>query len=140
MIVEYAFATPTYALAIQLRQLVLREPLGRNIADDPLHLEHDQIHYAAFEGEQLVGTATLQLTEQGLKMRQVAVHPEAQGKGIGTALVRTCERYARKLGSAKLYCHARATARSFYEDCGWHVTSEAFDEVCLEHFIMEAKI
>lgn len=140
MIVPYQFATPVYAQAIELRQAVLRAPLGMSIANDPLEEEHDQLHFGAFIGDDLVGTATLQAVDGKLKMRQVAVAKAGQHKGVGRALVKACEVEAKRQNTEKLYCHARAEARIFYEKCGWVVSGEVFTEVGIDHYLMVAPI
>ena len=140
MIVPYQFATPIYAQAVELRQAILRAPLGMSISDDPLEQEYDQLHFGAFIGDELVGTASLQKVDGNLKMRQVAVAEAGQKRGVGKALVRACEAEARRQQVAKLYCHARAEARGFYEKCGWKVSGEVFTEVGLDHYLMIASL
>lgn len=139
MICRYDFATPAYDEAVAIRQRVLRLPLGLDIADDPLHEEFDQTHFGAFEAGRLLGTASLVATGAGaLKMRQVAVDADQQGRGIGRALVAACEAYARRLGAERLYCHARDVAVPFYKSCGWRPEGEPFTEVGIEHRILSA--
>ena len=138
MIARYDFATPAYDEAVALRDAVLRRPLGRRIADDDLAAEVAQVHFGYFDDGRLVGTASLQSVGDGgaLKMRQVAVAHEARGRGVGRVLVEACEAYAKTRHTARLYCHARAVAREFYERCGWRVEGEGFEEVGLPHFRM----
>lgn len=136
MITRYDFATPTYVQAVQLRHRVLREPLQRDINDDPLHEEHDQVHFAAWEGDLLAGTCTLRRAGTGLQMRQVAVEPSQRGGGVGRALVRACEAYAKRAGASALFCHARSVAEAFYKRCGWQPVGERFEEVGIEHVRM----
>ncbi len=137
-IVRYDFATPLYDEAIDLRQRVLRLPLGRDIADDPLAEEWDQYHVGALDGAgRLVGTASLVGgADRALKMRQVAVDPDTQSRGIGGALVLACERLARAEGCTRIYCHARETAEGFYAACGWRAEGERFSEVGIPHVRM----
>ena len=134
MIACFNFATPTYAAAVALRHQVLRLPLGRDIADDPLAEEWAQQHIGAFQDGELIGTASLLTTPTGIKMRQVAVAPAHHGRGVGRALVAACERLA---GQQRLYCHARLTALPFYERCGWVAVGKRFEEVGIEHQVME---
>lgn len=139
MIAQYDFATPTYAEAIALRDLVLRKPLGRTIADDDLQPEHEQYHFGAFHQGALVGTATLQQSGPGkLKMRQVAVLPQWQGRAVGRALVQACEAFAKTRHANRLYCHARCEAQQFYLACQWTIEGEVFTEVGIPHVLMVA--
>ena len=139
MTCTYAFASPTYDCAVDLRHRVLRVPLERDIADDPLAEEYDEIHVGAFAAAALVGTASLRDDGAGgLKMRQVAVEPAYSGRGVGRALVAACEAIARRRGAVRLYCHARDSAGGFYEACGWAVEGDGFTEVRLPHHRMSA--
>lgn len=139
MIAQYLFASPEYAEAIHLRDRVLRQPLGRNIIDDPLEEEHDQVHLGAYVQGVLVATVSLQhMPDDALKLRQMAVAPEYQGQKWGKALVRACEAFAKTQGSSKLYCHARDSALDFYKSCQWQVVGEGFEEVGIPHHLMLA--
>ncbi len=134
MIFRYDFATPDYDQAIRLRQEVLRAPLGRSIQDDPLEEEVDQVHFGFFADGIILGTASLVESRTGSwKMRQVAVSPGAQGKSVGRALVRACRAFAKTQDATTLYCHARDTAKGFYEHCGWQAFGEPFEEVGIPH-------
>ena len=137
MVIQYDFATPAFDEAIRLRDEVLRRPLGRSIVDDPIEQEVDQVHFGYYDGGALLGTATLQELPGGrLKMRQVAVDPRAQRRQVGQALVRACEAFAKTHDAVALYCHARSSARAFYERCGWEAFGEPFEEVGLPHVKM----
>jgi len=138
MIVPYEFGTPDYLHGIALRDLVLRKPLGRSIHNDPLETEYDQVHLGFYAEEVgLVGTCTLKMhSDNSLQMRQVAVHPDYHGRGIGAKLVSYCERYAQAQQALKLYCHAREVAKVFYDRCGWKVKGEVFTEVGIPHYHM----
>ncbi len=134
MTIRYQFATPEYDQAIRLRDRVLRRPLGRSIVDDPIEDEIDQVHFGYFHEGVLVGTASLvEPVPTRWKMRQVAVAPEAQGRAVGRALVQACRAFAKTQGASMLYCHARDTAVSFYQKCGWEAFGEPFEEVGLPH-------
>ena len=50
-----------------------------------------------------------------LKMRQVAVDENLQGKGYGSKLVRYSEEFALCSGYSKIILHARETAVAFYK-------------------------
>jgi len=101
-------------------------------------LEHDEQHCVLLLDGVVCGTATLKLTENGLKMRQVAVDPSMQGHGIGRQLVKFCEAYAGRNNLGRLYCHARDTAIPFYERCGWISEGPVFTEVDIPHRICAA--
>jgi GNAT superfamily N-acetyltransferase len=137
MIIPYDFATPAYLEGLELRKMVLREPLGLNIYDDPLEQEYDQLHFGLYAADRMVGTCTLKIHSDGsLQMRQVAVHPEFSRKGYGQMLVEYCQDYALRQGASRLFCHARDIARPFYERCGWQSEGEQYIEVGIPHYTM----
>ena len=49
------------------------------------------------------------------------VHPDHQGKGIATGLLKTVESEAARLGLGRLYTEASITAKPFFERKGFHV-------------------
>jgi GNAT superfamily N-acetyltransferase len=70
-------------------------------------------------------------------MRQVAIEPEWQGKGIGRRLVEYAEQFARDTGFTTMYCHARDLAVPFYKKMNYHTVGEPFVEVTIVHYGME---
>ncbi|HEV7263837.1 MAG TPA: GNAT family N-acetyltransferase [Falsiroseomonas sp.] len=85
------------------------------------------------------GVIVLADTAEGLFVNNLAVHPDAQGHGIGRALLAFAEAEARRRGRARLhlYTHARMTANiALYRRLGWRETHRAlqdgFDRVFME--------
>lgn len=131
---EIAASSPEHALALKLRELVLRKPLGLTWTDAEQAAEPLAHHFAAFDGLRLVGTLLLvPLDGEVLKMRQVAVYPEARNLGVGRVLVGFAEEWARERGWRKIVAHARDTAVSFYRRLGYAVEDEIFLEVTIPH-------
>lgn len=141
-IFQIDFATPEYDEAVQLRYEVLRRPLGLEFTPEQLAEEYADIHLAAFDAAGcLVGY--LCLTPAGnetVKMRQVAVAPEWQGKGVGRQLVIASEELAKRLGFRHMTLHARETAVPFYLRLGYRTVGERFEEVTIPHFKMEKNL
>lgn len=141
-IFQIVFATPEYDEAVCLRYEVLRRPLGLEFTPEQLAAEYADVHLAAFDRDaRLVGYLNLTpVDDDVLKMRQVAVNPDMQGKGIGSALVAESEVLAKKLGFKKIMLHARDTAVPFYLRLGYAVSGEGFVEVTIPHVKMEKKL
>jgi predicted GNAT family N-acyltransferase len=112
--------------------------LGLDLTDEELAAESKEIVLGAFVGDALVGTLNLVvvLSPNGLKMRQVAVRPEMQGKGIGRALVEMSESIAQEAGSGFIKLNARDTAVPFYLALGYESEGEPFEEVGIPHRLM----
>ncbi len=65
---------------------------------------------------------------QGAGVRMLAVAPAAQGRGVGTALIRACAARARAEGRARLWLHTTAqlvVAQRMYEREGFRRAPES---------------
>lgn len=137
-IIPITFGTPEFDDALRLRYEVLRLPLGMEFEVEQIAQEYDDIHLAAYSAEgHLVGYLSLQAKDDSLKMRQVAVAPALQGKGIGRAMVEVAEQITKSLGYKKVLLHARDTAIPFYEKLQYDTIGEPFMEVGIKHAKME---
>ncbi len=132
----YKHGSSEYEQALELRRRVLREPLGLVYTDQDLAEEIEQIHIGAFEGERILGTLILVPHGSEVRMRQVAVAPEFQGRGIGRDLVMYSETLAKESGFSRVILHARETAVKFYEGLGYACEGGEFTEVTIPHRAM----
>jgi predicted GNAT family N-acyltransferase len=138
---EIEHGSPDYWAAVELRQDVLRKPLGLQFSAEELDAEKDSHHVACFRGNTLVGCLVLRPIADGdARMRQVAVAPELQGQGIGTAMVEYSEAFAWRLGFRRMILHARATAVPFYEKLGYARFGDRFMELTIPHWAMEKSL
>jgi GNAT superfamily N-acetyltransferase len=130
--------SPEYRQMVQLRNEILRRPLGLKFDPAELEKEKDEILIAAFEEEKMLGCCMLiKSGPDAVRLRQMAVLPTLQGKGVGRALMQFAENIARDMGYRRIMMHARKTATGFYEKLGYEVTSDEFEEVTLPHVVME---
>ena len=127
-----------YQQMVQLRNDILRKPLGLKFTPEELEKEKDEILIAAFEEDKILGCCMLiKLDTSCVRLRQMAVLNNLQGKGIGRALMQFAENIARDLGYQRITMHARKTAAGFYQKQGYHVSGEEFEEVTIPHYVME---
>ena len=127
-----------YKKMIDLRARMLRTPLGLTFTKTELDNEKDDLLIAAFDEDEMLGCCTLtKADEQTLRLRQMAVKNNLQGKGIGAAIILFGENLARDKGYKKITMHARNTAIGFYEKFGYKVIGEEFVEVQLPHHTMQ---
>ncbi|MCK9211945.1 MAG: GNAT family N-acetyltransferase [Ignavibacteriaceae bacterium] len=132
-----AFGGAEHKKEIDLRYKVLRQPLGLNYTQEQLDAEKDEFHFAAFDGEKLAGCLLMKaIDKEEIKMRQVAVDEDYQGKGVGKGLVLYSEKYATENGFSVITLHARKTAVPFYEKLGYKIVGDEFTEVTIPHFKM----
>jgi predicted GNAT family N-acyltransferase len=130
-----------YRQMVQLRDEMLRKPLGLGFTPDELERESEDILIGAFDEEELLACCLLtRLDNQTVRLRQMAVRNELQGKGIGRALMQFAENIARDNRYKLLTMHARKTALDFYRKAGYEITGPEFEEVTLPHFKMQKKL
>ncbi len=130
-----------YRQMVQLRNDILRKPLGLNLTEEELDKEKDQLLIGAFEEEKMLGCCLLiPQTEGQVKLRQMAVLNNLQGKGIGRALIQFAENIARDRGYKKITMHARKPTMGFFEKLGYRVSSGEFLEITIPHYEMEKSL
>ena len=140
-IYEIVHGSPAYWATVDLRNSILRKPLGLQFSAQELEAEATSHHLACYRGDRLVGCLVLCPFDGGdVRMRQVAVVPELQGRGIGKALVECAEAFARKMGYRRVNLHARESAVAFYEKLGYSRRGDRFEEVTIPHWAMEKRL
>jgi predicted GNAT family N-acyltransferase len=138
---EIEFGSKEYKDELELRNKILRLPLGLDIYDEDLKGEKDDSHIGAFLKGKLFGVLILTYIDKDIvRMRQVAVHETLRSRGIGRRLVEYSEDLARSKGHAVMMLHARMTVTDFYKKLGYEVTSESFTEVMIPHVEMKKKL
>ena len=135
---QIEFGGEEHKKEIELRYKILRQPLGLHYTQEQLDAEKDELHFVAFDGVKAVGCLLIKiLSGQEIKLRQIAVDEEYQGKGVGKALVLHSEKFAVEKGFSLISFHARKTAVSFYEKLGYEIVGKEFTEVGLPHLKMK---
>ncbi len=130
-----------YRQMVKLRDDILRKPLGLGFTPEELEEEKTNMLIAAFEDEDILGCCMLvEENPEIVRLRQMAVLNNLQGKGIGRALMNFAENLARDMGYKTLAMHARKNATGFYEKMGYKITGDEFTEVTIPHYVMEKKL
>ena len=133
--------TKEYKQMVHLRNEILRKPLGLSFKKEELDREKEDILIAAFEEDKILGCCLLtKVDDENIRLRQMAVQNNLQGKGIGATMLNFAENVARDAGYKNMVMHARKTAVHFYEKLGYKVTSDEFEEITIPHYIMEKKL
>ncbi len=133
--------TPQYKDMIQLRDEILRKPLGLVFSAEELEKEKDNLLIGAYEEDIMLGCCML--VEEGadtVRLRQMAVLNDLQGRGIGKALMNFAENLARDRGYKRITMHARKNSVGFYEKMGYKLIGTEFEEITIPHFVMEKKL
>lgn len=130
-----------YRQMVKLRDDILRKPLGLGFTPQELEKEKDNMLIGAFEDDDMLGCCMLVEENPGtVRLRQMAVLNDLQGKGIGRALMNFAENLARDRGYKTMSMHARKNAIGFYEKMGYKVASAEFTEITIPHYVMEKKL
>lgn len=132
---EFKFDGDIYARSLQIRNEVLRLPIWLDIFCEDLSADKKSTHVGAFDEGKLIGVVLIDQKVDGeIYLRQFAVRPFYQGKGVGTLLEEYCEVFARRNKAKLLRAHARQVAVNFYTKCGFNVVGDEFIEVGIPHF------
>lgn len=138
-IIEHGSAE--YQKMVGLRDNVLRKPLGLIFTPDELEEEKENILIGAFEDDDILGCCMLvEENPRVMRLRQMAVLNNLQGKGVGRAIMNFAENIARDRGYKVLSMHARKNATGFYEKMGYKVCGDEFTEVTIPHYLMEKNL
>ncbi len=126
---------------LKLRDDILRKPLGLNFKKEELEKEKDYLLIGAFEEDKMLACCMLvEENSKTVRLRQMAVLNDLQGKGIGKALMIFAENLARDRGYKKITMHARKIATGFYEKLGYVKVGHEFQEITIPHYLMEKKL
>lgn len=135
------FGTPEYRQMLALRYEILRKPLGLEFTPEELEQEENDILIAAFEEEKMLGCCFLTaIDSQAVKLRQLAVQNNLQGKGIGASLMNFAENIARDRGFRTIQLNARKVALEFFEKQGYKVEGDEFIQLGIPHYLMKKKL
>jgi GNAT superfamily N-acetyltransferase len=138
---QIAHGSKAYQKMVELRNEILRKPLGLHFSAEDLANEKEDILIGSFDEDEILGCCLLtQLDKNTIKLRQMAVQKNLQGKGVGELILNFAENIARDRGYKILMMHARDAAQGFYEKCGYTVKGPGFIEVNIPHHIMEKKL
>lgn len=126
-----------YELSVELRDRILRKPLGLVFTKEQLAQENKDIHMVYMVNADVFGCLVLVATSSDeIKMRQVAVDDDFQNRGIGTTMLKFAEQYASEHNFKTIYCHARDVATPFYLKHHYRIVGDPFEEVTIKHYKM----
>lgn len=138
---EIIWQSTAYQAELELRQDILRRPLGLDLYQEDLEAEKQDTHIGAFCGETLVGTLLIKAPHDGqVQLRQAAVWAEYREQGIGTGMFQFAEALCSARGHWLLWLNARRTAEKFYLRLGYRRTGEEFLELGIPHVRMEKRL
>jgi GNAT superfamily N-acetyltransferase len=116
-----------------LRQRVLRPGMPAEDSHYPRDQDRSSGHFAAYVEHRVVGVASVfaeaESTGPGVwRLRGMAVDPDHQGGGVGTALLERVRDFVRRAGGGLLWCNARVSAEGFYVAAGFVAVGQPWEE------------
>ena len=128
-----------YPQVYDLREEILRKPIGLSLADEDLSDDEKDNIIIAEQNGKVLGCIMLKRTEDDgvIKLRQMAVKENLQRSGIGKKIMLAAEAYAWQNGYDKITLHARTSATDFYKKLGYTTIGNVFTEVGIPHMLME---
>jgi predicted GNAT family N-acyltransferase len=139
--VEIEHGSSLYVAELELRNQLLRIPLGLDIYDDDPSGEADCRHFGILSGDRLVGCLVAVPLETGdVQLRQIAVLEELHGQGIGRFMMLKVEGILREAGINRLVLNSRTTVEDFYLKLGYEPVGKVFVEVGIPHQRMEKRM
>jgi N-acetylglutamate synthase-like GNAT family acetyltransferase len=140
-LMQIEHGSPRYQQMVQLRDEVLRKPLGLTFSPEQLDAEKNDILIGAFEDGRILGCCILTpINQDTIKLRQMAVSKKQQHKGIGYSIMQFAENLARDKGFKLITMNARDTAIGFYQKMGYQVVGDEFIEVTVPHHVMQKRL
>lgn len=127
----------------ELRWRILRKPWGEPQGSEQDDEEDSAYHIMSVQNSQTtrkpVGVARLQFIEPTIaQLRYMAVEDSMRHKGIGKAIVKHMEDYAREKNATQLMLHARENAVGFYAHLGYETTETSYLLFnCIQHYRMQ---
>lgn len=127
-----------------LRHAVLRPNQPPEKLVYPADEAPDTRHLGAWRGDDLVGIASIYPeplpsadADGWWRLRGMATSPQARGRGIGRALLRSCLAHIAERNDTGLWCNARTSACGFYLALGFETIGDEFEiEGIGPHFVM----
>ena len=131
-------SSPKYQQVWELREAILRKPLGLSLKNENLGRDSTNTFFIAEQGDKVIGCVLMEPKDAGtVQLRAMAVYNEWQGQGVGRLLVRALEQNAAGTGYKKIILHARKVVLGFYKSMNYEQVGDEFVEVGIPHYHME---
>ena len=112
---EVPYGSDLYGKTLELREAILRKPLGLRLSQEELADDALRRHFCALTNGTVVGSVSFKpLGPHTLQLKQMAVAQGSQREGVGSRLLAFAEAWAQML------CCSRPLTRSWFQ---WRWTS-----------------
>jgi len=123
------------------RWLVLRAPINMERGTETDKYDTDALHFIAVNNQKIIASARLREMSKELgSIAYVAVLPEFQSQGVGTALIKKIIEIAEKKYLKSLRVMSRINASKFYQRIGFQETGQPFEFLGIPHQFMKLNL
>jgi predicted GNAT family N-acyltransferase len=139
---RWASGPQDFADALAIRVHVFCDEQGVPRDEEPdLHDAH-ALHLLALAtgGERAVGTLRLLIDGRGARIGRVAVEADARRRGIASRMLALALERAQQLGVTNVRLAAQVVAVSLYQQAGFAVESQPFEEAGIAHVWMGRRL
>ena len=133
------YGSLNYKKTLDLRNKVMRIPLGLNIYDEDFSFEKNAIIVGAYEEDELIGVGTMTYSDNIFKLEYLCVDTDIQSNGIGGKMLEWLENKALDKNAKKIVLDARVSAQKFYENHGYKIIGDVYmlSYAPVPHILME---
>lgn len=129
---------PEFVAAIRLRVEVFIKEQGCEPGWEPDELDKTAVHYALFEGEELLVTGRVRESAPGeRKIERMATRRDARGKGYGAALMRFILEDLQGQKPSRIWMQSQSRVVGFYKGFGFRECSDEYVFADIPHIDME---
>jgi predicted GNAT family N-acyltransferase len=128
--------------AFALREAVFYGEQGVPVEEDIDGRDADALHVVAVDpsGGAVIGTLRLLLAERPVKIGRVVVARRWRRRGIASQMLALALARAREAGCEEVRLASQVQATAVYEQAGFRVESEPFEEAGIPHVWMACKL
>ena len=131
-----------YNESLELRNKVMRKPLGFDLRNEDLNYEKDAIMVGAYENDTIIGVGVMTYDKELFKVECLCVDFDYQKSGIGSKLLTYLEELAKQHGGKVMCLEARVSAEKFYIKHGYIGGGEAYlhEHAPVPHIAMRKRL
>lgn len=123
---EIRYGSTEYEMTRELRNRIMRAPIGLSIYDQDYTFEVNSRIVGAFADSKMLGCSIVGKMDGEYCLDFLCIDDKIQKSGIGSILLLDVERWIRKQGIPLLILEARVTAQKFYEKHGYEPYGEIY--------------
>ena len=132
---------PEYKETLQLRENVMRKPLGLLLSVEDVKDDNVRTHIGGYCNGVLICACSFKIIHRKIAhLYSVCVKQEFQNRGVGQQLMHFTEKYVKLHGAARLYVEGRKSAKNFYRKCGFSPCGSEYIDMNILHQDMRKDI